>query len=627
MKKLLDTSALGRTIWRTFRARGLRRRAVHELRRAVGGFQRAPRRAISRAAPPPTDSVYAPCGSFDGLPPQIKSRMLDSGHRVIAGSYEAFGHEWRAFPSTPKEWSTSVASSYTFAEGPWWTVPHLPAQADIKEVWEPARFGWAYDLIRARQLSDDPAIAQTFNRRLDEWMRSSPPFEGVHWSCGQETAIRAIALLHAEAALLSGANRADTALALTRVLAWSGERIEDAIGYGLSQRNNHGISESAALVHLGLRLRGQHDRSATWLKIGRRLLDEQIQDQFLADGWYAQHSFYYMRVAVEQALMAQRALERAGRSLAPRSIARLNAAVDLVSEVIDAESGIVPNFGANDGSRVLPLSSADYRDFRPLLTLAALILRRPMPADIPPDPEVLAWIGGELPPPGQERIDGVRCGSISGWVAVRHQGMAAFLRAGGFQHRPSHLDLLHLCLSAGGSELIVDPGTFAYNREPPWKNGLAVAKVHNGPVLDDEEPVTRGPRFLWNDWPLSRLIKAEARPDRVAVSAEVPGRLRREVLIRRDNVLVTDTVLDPLVRSVQVVWLLHPRVADADIVRAEGASDVRPRADTIDAWFSPSYLLRVPTRAVRVHRERRGAEPLQIQATIVRPSTTVAGLA
>lgn len=620
-------SALGgiarfpRTIWHTYGSRGLRRRVVHELSRAVGRYRIEPRSPIALASPLLEESIYQPRESLDRLPAEIRTRIRDRGQRVLNGSYEAFGHEWRTLPATPDEWAKAVGGSYHFPSGAWWTVPHLPAQADIKEVWEPARFGWVYDLIRDYRLTGNRALVATFYERLDEWMQSSPPFRGVHWSCGQETAIRAIALLHAEATLDPEPHRAAAdRLRVTRALLWSAERIENAIAYGLSQRNNHGISESAGLVHIGLRMRGEHPRADKWARVGCSLLDEQIQDQFLEDGWYAQHSFYYMRVALEQALLAQHGLQSAGRSLGRRSIARLAAAFDLIAILIDAETGEVPNVGANDGSRVLPISSAAYRDFRPLMTLASLVLRRSMPADIPADQEVLAWIGGELPAPAPRRVDGVYRGPNAGWVVARQHGVTAFLRAGEFRHRPSHLDLLHLNLSVDGKEVIVDPGTFAYNGPPPWKNGLVVAKVHNGPVLDDEEPAARGPRFLWREWPSSRLIKAEALPGGTRIIAEIPDRARREVMIRPGEVLVTDTVLDEQVHSIQVTWLLHPDVADADIVHADGVSEVQPRDDAIDGWFSPSYLDRVPSRAIRIRRERVAETPLQIHTLIVLPS-------
>ncbi len=605
---------LWRTVWRTYGARGLRRRAVHELRRAAGGFHREPHQAIDRGTSAPAGSVYAGRGSFDRLSSDIQTRILERGERVVSGSYEAFGHRWRSFPSTTRGWSTTDSGSFSFPDGPWWTVPHLPPQADIKEVWEPARFGWAYDLIRAYKLSGDPALAATFYQRFEEWTESSPPFYGVHWSCGQETAIRAIALLHAEAALpqIDGDR-----MGVVRALAWSGERIEDAIVYGLSQRNNHGISESAGLVHIGLRLRSSHPRAAEWVTRGRRLLDEQIQDQFLGDGWYAQHSFYYMRVALDQALLAQRALEQAGQSLAKPSIIRLEAAFQLLAMLVDAESGEVPNFGANDGSRVSPISSSAYRDFRPLLTLASLVLGSSLPADIPADSEVLAWVGGKLPPRTSPRADGVYRGTEGGWLTIRHRGVVAFLRAGEFHHRPSHLDLLHLNVSVDGREIIVDPGSYAYNAPTPWKNGLAVGRVHNGPVLDDQEPASNVHRFLWSDWPSSRIVGVETSADGVLAVAEIPGRVRRDLLIRRDEVTVTDTVLDARVQSVQVTWLLSSEVADLDIVHANGASDLRPAGDAVDAWFSPSYLLRVPTRAIRARRGKSEGETLEVCTSII----------
>ncbi|HEX6628790.1 MAG TPA: heparinase II/III family protein, partial [Gemmatimonadaceae bacterium] len=605
----------------TYGARGLRRRALHETRRTVGGFQRRPQWPVGHSAALPAESIYRIRGSFDLLSREIKTRIHDRGERVKGGWYEAFGHEWRRFPSTVIGWSTVPSGGFTFPAGPWWTVPHLPPQADIKEVWEPARFGWVYDLVRAHHLDNNPQYGAAFYRRLREWFEASPPYDGVHWSCGQETAIRAIAILHGETGLSPDpANAERDRRLVTQVLASSGERIESAIGYGLSQRNNHGISESAGLVHIGLRLAGVHPRATKWVAQGRRLLDEQIQDQFLEDGWYSQHSFFYMRVALQQALLAQRALLATGQSLAAASIGRLGAALDLIVTVIDSETGQVPNYGANDGSRVLPLSSAAYRDFRPLLTLGSLVLRRPMPAEIPLDGEVVAWIGEEPLTPGPARGEGVYRGESSGWIVVRHHAIVAFLRAGILRHRPSHLDLLHLNLSIDGREVIIDPGTYAYNAPAPWKNALATAKVHNAPVLDDTEPASKGPRFFWKAWPSARVVSVARQPSGVRVVAEVPDRVRREVEVRSDEVLVTDTVLDSQVRSIQVTWLVHPEMPSGDVVHAERATEVVARADASDAWFSPSYLQRVPARGVRVRAERtNGADPLQLRASIVSP--------
>lgn len=614
----------GRTVWRTFGGRGLRRRAVHEVRRAAGAFRRTP-----AAADPPaptrgrsaSQSAYRPAASFAGLPDAVRARILDRGARVLAGEYQGFGAHWRPLPAGADGWA-STPGGVRFPDGPWWSVPHLPAGADIKDVWEPARFGWVYDLARAHWLSPDPAFAAAFYARVGEWAAACPPFAGVHWSCGQEVAIRALAILHGEAVL--DAPSAAAAAAVARVLAWSGERVADAVGYGLSQRNNHGISESAGLVHLGLRLAGVHPSAARWLSLGRRLLDEQIADQFSADGWYAQHSFVYMRVALSQALAAERALRRAGHSLAPASLARLGAGARLLAAVADADTGAVPNVGANDGSQVLPLASAEYGDFRPVLTLAAVVLGLSLPAELRPDPEVLAWVGVDPPPAAPARTDGVLVGPDAGWVVARRAGVRLFLRAGEFRHRPSHMDLMHVCVACDGREVVVDAGTFAYNAPPPWRNGLASAAVHNAPVLDGAEPAQRGPRFLWKAWPTARLVAAEQTDDGVLIVAEVPGRVRRRVTLGPHVLAVEDEVLDPAVQRVTATWLLAPGAENRVRVDAPEVERVESRPDGTDGWYSPTYGVRVPAVALRTAARRAGGAPLRLltRLTLARGEAT-----
>jgi heparinase II/III-like protein len=575
------------------------RRGTHEIRRRGAAFLRSPSIPYVEAGPP--SGIYRPRAEWSNVSDERRSRIVSRGRRVVDGWHEAYGHDWRRLPRDQQSWSTHP-NGYRFPSGDWWTIPHLPPQADIKDVWEPGRFLWAYDLIRAYAVTADMAFASAFHERFASWHDANPPFRGVHWSCGQETAIRALAILHAEDALPLPESGADAAARrIQNVLAWSGERIADAIGYGLSQRNNHGISEAAALVHLGLRLRGAHPDATQWLKNGLRDLHEQIRDQFAADGWYAQHSFTYQRVALEQALLAQRALAAAGDSLSPDTLGRLERSVDLLTAIVCADTGAVPNHGSNDGARIAPFSSAGYRDFRPLLTLASIVLGRPLPADLPVDSEVVAWIGGAVPAPADRRWDGVVTGA-SGWAVARVNSAMAFIRAGTYTHRPSHLDLLHVNVRFDDRDVVTDPGTYAYNAPRPWNNGLVSARVHNAPIVDDQEPAERGARFLWYSWPSAVLVRTEYRTERAVVVAEIPGRVRREVQVARDSVTVVDQLLDRSARTMQVSWLLHPGVRES-VVEAEGAEVIDAREGSVDAWFSPTYGCRVPSRVVRIRRD------------------------
>jgi hypothetical protein len=559
-------------------------------------------------------------GDFASLPVATLATIAARGREVVEGRYEAYGHDWRALPRSATEWRTHPRTGYEFPPRPWWQIDLLPSAADVKDVWEPGRFTWAYDLVRAFAASRDPAYADVFHAQLAGWYEANPPFSGVQWACGQETAVRALAILHAADSLpVREGDGGAARLRVTEVLGCSGERIANGIGYGLSQRNNHGISEAAGLVHIGLRLRGVHPAAKRWLRLGCRLLDEQAGDQFYADGWYAQHSFTYMRVAMEQVLMAQHALTAHGMTLSVTVLDRARKSFELLVQLIDGRSGYVPNHGANDGSRTTPFSTAEYRDFRPLLTLAALVLDLPLPADIAPDPEVVVLFGGAPPRQAPARASGVWTGS-SGWAAARIAETALFLRAGGYRHRPSHLDPLHLDVRFDGEEAILDPGTFAYNAPPPWNNGLSSAFVHNGPVVDEAEPGERGHRFLWYSWPSARLVDASYREGRVRLTAEIADVVRREIDATQDEVRVRDIVLKSGAKVVQVTWLLDPSRPMPHLV-AENAELERIDAKEGDVagWFSPSYGLRLRSEALRVRRVR-AASTLQIDTTIRRPS-------
>jgi hypothetical protein len=417
----------------------------------------------------------------------------------------------------------------------------------------------------------------------------------VHWSCGQETAIRAVALLYAESILGDALNQA-TRKRLSRVLAASAERIDDAMGYAISQRNNHGISEATGLVSLGLRLRDHHARANAWLARGTEWLNRLIDEQFAADGWYVQHSFNYLRVALDQCVVAQRMLVRGGRSIAPKSVERLGAACRLLVEVIDAPTGTVPNHGANDGAWVHPISLAAIDDFRPTLTAACATFGHALPSDIRVDAEALAWLQRPEPRRGRPRQDGVAQG-MSGWAVARCGRTSVFLRAGKYRSRPGHIDALHVDVRLNGKPVVVDPGTFSYNSAPPWNNGLAEARVHNGPMVDGRVRAARGPRFLWLSWPEATIVRAQqAASGRAELVAEAPG-VRRSVSVSSDRVVVTDEMIDARATRMRICWLLHPEADLAGVSCSSPWSMVEGAEDTT-GWYSPHYGKRIPSRAL-----------------------------
>ena len=581
------------TLARTFGARGAALRAWHEVRRRGGRFRAEAQHRVGGEGRAEWLVLDA-----DALRAATdRPAALARAERVAGGEHQAFRHRWVPLPSGPADWLRQPTTGRTAtADAPWWEAEHLDRDfGDVKEVWEPARFGWLYDLVRGYVLTGEDRFADAAVRRIRDWSGAAPPFCGLHWSCGQETAIRAIALLYAEANLMAALGPEARALVRDE-LAASGERIADAIGYAVSQRNNHALSEAAGLVLLGARFQGQHPEAEAWLGAGHAWLDRLIPEQFAADGWYIQHSFTYARLAIEQCVLAEHALRHAGRQLIDASVRRILAAADLLAAVADAETGHVPMHGANDGAFVFPATLAGYRDFRPVLTAVAATWPWGMPADLVPDLDVPVWLGSELARPAPARAGGLARGA-SGWAAASVGDTRVFLRAGRYASRPAHLDPLHLTVRFGSREVVVDAGSYSYNAPPPWNNGLATAAVHNGPLLDGREPGIRGPRFLWYQWPEADVVEAESTRDEVRIVAERPGEVRRTVRVRDGRVEVRDQALAP--GALETAWLLAPGVPASCVDVGDAARrEVAAREGGVAGWVSPHYGERIPSQSV-----------------------------
>ena len=602
------------TLWRTFGARGAWHRARLIGRSGAGLYRAAPAPvpAAAVASSPPREWPFR-VEAARVRATTDHARARERANRVIAGEHEAYRWTWAPRPAAAEAWSVNPLTGRRYPDVPWFKVPHYqPGVGDIKAVWEASRFAWAYDLMRAWMIDRDERAAEVFWTDLETFLDGTPPFRGVQWACGQETAIRAMAWLWAECAFADAPASTPARLARLRtVLAWAGERILDGHDWAASQRNNHGISEAAGLIALGARFHDADPRARGWLERGQALLERYIDDQLAPDGWFIQHSFTYARLALDQIVLAQRVLHSRGESLGARATERVRATIRLLIEVMDPATGHVPLHGANDGAFVLPLTTAPYRDFRPSLTAAASTFGEPLPRSVSADAEVLAWLGaGDVMRTDDPEVPRLRTGA-SGWAHAVTQGARLFARAGAYRSRPGHVDPLHVDIWLDGEPVAVDAGTYRYNDAPPWNNGLADATVHNTLSIEGHPAAVRGPRFLWLQWPAARIREASLAANGTIriVMENLSWRSRRwrhtrECIVGSQDVTVIDELhapaSAPLTATVQ--WLLDgPRealrvepVTGADVVESSGD----PRSTL--GWISEGYGSRRPARSVRV---------------------------
>ncbi len=452
-----------------------------------------------------------------------------------------------------------------------------PRYKDLKCVWEASRFQVAFLLGREAVRHADSPAGDLFWDLLEEWDRQNPFGRTAQWVCGQEATFRLMSWLFAAGALVDAPGaRADRYHRLTELAYLTGRLIEDNIVYARSQKNNHALSEAAGLWTLGL-LFPELRRAAGWRAWGRRVICEEVERQIQPDGSYVQHSLNYHRVMLDDILWSMQLGQLHGDPLL-EIWPRIGSALQWLLAMTSRETGRVPNYGANDGALILPLSTCDYVDFRPVAQAMNFALhgRRAFPPG--PWDETMLWLcgaaslavpttiggrNGARRAPNFEAADG-------GYYTTSGPRSWLFTRVHSYRDRPTQADMLHVDLWYDGENLLRDGGSYHYYCEPPWQHFFESTAGHNTVEVDRQDQMVRGPSFLWFRWTKAKLREYSFSLDGRAafISGEHYGyrRLPGRVVHRRSILRVVDSyvVIDDLLGAGEHELVLRWRMADLD---------------------------------------------------------------
>jgi hypothetical protein len=415
--------------------------------------------------------------------------LITQADEIVYGKFRMFGGEpveiKLAFDQPLRHWT-----DYETGKSP---IPESQfPNSDIKFIWEPARFGWAFALGRAYHLTQDETYAETFWNYFESFTDANPPNIGPYWMNGQEVAIRLMALVWAgqvfETARISSVERRAR---LAGSVAAHAARIPPTLPYARAQDNNHLLSEAAGLYTSALAL-PDHPRARRWRQLGIKWLDWCFAHQIDKTGEYIQHSTNYHRLMLQLALWVTSLKGDTHRFAHDEKLAF---ATRWLAAQTDPISGRAVNLGANDGAYIFPLANGEFRDFRPVAQAAS---RAFLDADAWASgawDEMSLWFGEADPKPRQEADE-----IIPVYPVIHSENSWGMLHAAGWNLRLAHADLLHVDLWWRGQNIALDPGTYMYNGEPPWDNPWPATRYHNTVTINMADQMTRAGRFLYLDW-------------------------------------------------------------------------------------------------------------------------------
>ncbi|MGH8747056.1 MAG: alginate lyase family protein, partial [Burkholderiales bacterium] len=418
---------------------------------------------------------------------------------------------------------------------------------DIKYLWEPNRHLELVTLAQAWRLTGNARYAQGARRLLESWLEQCPYPRGVQWTSALEAGVRLVNWAIAWH-LLGGEGRELRGRWLAAVY-----RHCHFIARNLSRHssaNNHLFGELTGLFIASITW-PLWPESARWRALARDGLEAEALKQVGADGVDREQALWYQQEVADMMLLALLFGRANGAELSPRVAARLERMLEFVAAVMDS-AGHVPMIGdADDGALVRLARESEFCPWRSLLASGAVLFERgDFKARAERFDDQSRWLLGDAAAqrfaalPATPVLPARRAFADGGYYvlgqdfgAPREVKLVADAGPLGYLSIAAHghADALAFTLCAGGREILIDPGTYAYHRHGRWRDYFRGTAAHNTLRVDRQDQSLAGGSFLWLRHARARceLLESDACRDLFVGAHDGYLRLRDPVLHRR----------------------------------------------------------------------------------------------
>lgn len=591
--------------------------------------------------------------------PSRVEQTLAAADRVLAHEFDLLGsgrvaivdpdRPHRADGYQPIDWNVDPVAKLRFPTNfphKAWNPSLRPGLADIKWPWEIGRCQHWVTLGQAYRFTGDERYALEIVRQHADFLAVNPAGVGVQFVCTMDVAIRAFnwALAFEMIRASSSFDRAAMASAY-RSLFEVGLFIEQNLENTYEVTSNHFLSNIVGLYAVGVVFR---DLAAgqRWIARCREWVEQEMRVQILEDGVDYESSIPYHRLVAELFMGAARLAVVEGAPLSAFYRGRLHQMLDF-HHAITRPDGLMPQVGDADDGRLHIFT--DYGMWRPqdgrhLLGPAAVMFDEP--GWLATGGEAGMWeaawwdldadrVAKVAPPDPSARLF-----PQAGLAVARHAGTYLLVTNGrvgtnGFGNH-KHNDLLGFEFHAGGVPLIVDPGSYLYTSDPDARNLFRSTRSHNTLQVDGVEQNDIRSDYLFRMFETSTVeqLQFTDTPDETVYRGRHTGYERlpapvthqREIRMAKPSAALAITDRLSGTGSHELSWHFHlaPGVTitplrdhEFKLAAAGRAWALRApqgvTASISNAWYSPSFGVRVPCAAIdfTLRQELSGAGEYQ----------------
>jgi Heparinase II/III-like protein/Heparinase II/III N-terminus len=383
--------------------------------------------------------------------------------------------------------------------------------SDVKVPYELSRLQFLPVLGKAHILSQDEGYREAAKALLSDWIENNPVGIGINWSLAMEAALRGMSICFL--LNLFSPMRPDEVSWLklvTRSLWQHFVYIEAHVEFSHLIRSNHYLSNLLGLYCISCFLEGANMRVRRKL-YGRRV-EAEIQRQVFADGGDYEASLGYHVLVTQMFTSAYLLMRACGITPAKPFTKKLRSMYELIS-VLATDSGQLPHFGDCDDGRVelllddlkqmlyLPTIERNSLRISNLCGLGKCLFEVKNTGAL----EDAKWYGlsyrHEIASVFSEQ-SGIqsRVFHNSGLAIVKKKraDILFFAARNGINGKGSHThnDKLSFVFRIDGEEVLCDPGTGTYTRDPDLRNQFRVTAAHNTVMVDETEQNTIRPGFV-----------------------------------------------------------------------------------------------------------------------------------